>query len=137
MELTTMRRRVASARVAQLATTTRQGRPHIVPVCFALVGEQIVTVVDGKPKTTTALRRLENVRANPDVSALFHHFEEDWDQLWWVRIDGRARVVDSSNEVKHLIPHLLEKYPQYRIRQHLSPAIVIAIDRWVGWTATR
>jgi PPOX class probable F420-dependent enzyme len=135
MEQAAMRRRVASARVGELATTRADGRPHVVVVCFALEPDRITTVVDQKPKTTTALRRLENIRANPAVSLLVHHYEEDWSQLWWVRVDGRAEVVDARDEVAALLPPLVEKYPQYRSRTPVGPAIVIRPSRWIGWMA--
>lgn len=130
-----MRRRVASARVGELATITPDGRPHVVVVCFVLEPDRITTVVDQKPKTTTALRRLDNVRANPAVSLLVHHYEEDWSQLWWVRVDGEAEVVEAHDAVADLLPPLVEKYPQYRSRKPAGPAIVIRPARWVGWMA--
>ena len=57
------RRRFAAARVARLATVAADGAPHLVPVVFALIEETVYSVVDAKPKRTTELRRLENVRA--------------------------------------------------------------------------
>src|ERR671935_2729089 len=91
-----MRNRVAAARVARLATVDARGRPHLVPFCFVLDGEELLSAVDAKPKATQRLRRLENVRANPAVSVLVDHYEEDWSRLWWVRVDGRAEVVESG-----------------------------------------
>lgn len=131
-----MRRRVTAARVGQLATTTAGGRPHVVPVCFALDRDRIVSFVDRKPKTTPALRRLDNVRANPEVSLLAHHYEEDWQQLWWVRVDGTAVVVDDALAIGELLPRLVEKYPQYRSHPPPGPAIVLKPTRWVGWMAS-
>jgi len=96
------RERFAAARVARLATADRDGRPHIVPIVFALDGDRIYSAVDQKPKRTTALRRLANVAANPNVSLLVDDYDDDWDRLWWVRADGRATVLDPpSDEVQH------------------------------------
>lgn len=132
-----MRRRVAQARVGRLATIGREHRPHLVPVCFALAGDQIVTSVDQKPKTTTRLRRLDNVRLNPTVSMLVDHFEEDWSTLWWVRLDGRGRVVEHGAELDALLGALQEKYRgQYGLHPPTGPAIVIDVERWVGWSAS-
>ena len=91
-----LRQRLAQARVGRLATVTADGRPHVVPVCFALAGGRIYTAVDAKPKSTRALQRLDNVRATGRASLLVDHYEEDWSQLWWVRVDGPAEVIDSS-----------------------------------------
>ncbi len=132
-----MRRRVAQARVGRLATIGRANQPHIVPVCFALEGDQIVTSVDQKPKTTTWLRRLDNVRLNPAVSILVDHFEEDWHRLWWVRLDGRGRVLEAGAELEGLLGGLRDKYRgQYGLHPPNGPAIVVDIERWVGWSAS-
>ena len=84
--------RFAHAPVARLATAALDGRPHLVPVVFALHDEVIYTAVDAKPKTTHRLRRLANIERNPQVSLLVDHYAEDWTQLWWVRADGVAAI---------------------------------------------
>ena len=91
-----MRDRVASARVGRLATVSPGGAPHIVPCCFALVDDVVYSAVDAKPKSTLALRRLDNLRVNPSTALLVDHYAEDWSTLWWVRVDGRGRVVDGG-----------------------------------------
>lgn len=132
-----MRRRVAQARVGRLATIGGNNKPHLVPVCFSLDGDHIVTSIDQKPKTTTWLRRLDNVRMNPSVSVLVDHFEEDWNRLWWVRLDGRGRVVEDSAELDGLLGGLRQKYRgQYGLHPPIGPAIVVDIERWVGWSAS-
>lgn len=131
-----MRRRVEQARVARLATITSVGDPHIVPVCFAVDGDRIVTAVDDKPKTTMALRRLDNVRAHDRVSLLIDHWSEDWSALWWVRVDGPARVLDDGPELTAAIGSLARKYhDQYGIHPPKGPAILIEAERWRGWSA--
>ncbi len=93
------RARFAAARVARLATAGADGRPHLVPVVFAVSGDIIYSAVDAKPKRTTALRRLANVRQNPAVALLVDHYvDDDWGALWWVRADGRGRVLDPAGE---------------------------------------
>ncbi|WP_066365548.1 TIGR03668 family PPOX class F420-dependent oxidoreductase [Herbidospora mongoliensis] len=114
--------------MARLATCG----PHVVPVTFALEGDVIVTAVDHKPKTTRRLRRLDNIAADPRVSLLVDHYEENWEKLWWVRADGAARVVDEwPSEV------LVAKYPQYREMPPDGPFIVIDVHLWRGWSALR
>ncbi len=92
-----LRRRLADSTVAVLATVTPDGRPHAVPVCFALDGAVIYFAVDHKPKRTTDLQRLRNIAANPAVSLLAEHYEHDWNRLWWVRADGIARVLAAGD----------------------------------------
>jgi PPOX class probable F420-dependent enzyme len=120
---------LAAARVGRLATVTPDGRPHVVPVCFALAGGRIYTAVDRKPKATTALARLDNVRATGRASLLVDRYEEDWARLWWVRVDGAATVIESEAA----IDALAEKYPQYRTARPAGPVIAIAPERWSSW----
>ncbi|MFC3983062.1 TIGR03668 family PPOX class F420-dependent oxidoreductase [Streptosporangium jomthongense] len=79
--------RFETARVARLATVSDDGRPHLVPVTFAVVDDVIAIAVDHKPKSTVRLRRLANIAANPQVSLLVDEYDDDWDRLWWVRAD--------------------------------------------------
>ena len=132
-----MRRRVAAARVARLATIRPDGTPHVVPICFALLtdapGDVLVTAIDTKPKTTASLQRLENVAANPAVTFLVDHYEEEWGRVWWVRVDGDGRVLDDGAEHDRALHALREKYEQYRDHDLPGPAIAIDVRRWVGW----
>jgi PPOX class probable F420-dependent enzyme len=128
---------LASARVARLATCDAAGQPHLVPIVFALDGDVIVTAVDHKPKRTTRLRRLANIAANPRVSVLADHYDDDWDRLWWVRADGTARVVEpDAPDHTDAVTLLSERYEQYRDRPPAGPAIAITVSRWSGWSAT-
>jgi PPOX class probable F420-dependent enzyme len=121
----------ATARVARLATVDAAGAPHVVPIVFAVTENRIHTAVDGKPKRTRALRRLANIAAEPRVSVLADHYDEDWTQLWWVRADGTARVHGGSVEA---IAALSERYPQYRAAAPEGPFIEIAVTRWSSWS---
>ncbi|WP_327584598.1 TIGR03668 family PPOX class F420-dependent oxidoreductase [Nonomuraea sp. NBC_00507] len=129
------RTRFAHARVARLGTAGGGGAPHLAPIVFAVVAETVVTAVDHKPKTTTNLRRLRNIRENPQVSLLVDHYEDDWAQLWWVRADGLARIVEGGTEREAALDALAAKYPQYRERRPAGPVIVVTVTRWTGWSA--
>jgi PPOX class probable F420-dependent enzyme len=121
-----------AARVARLATVDAESRPHVVPICFALDGETLYTAVDEKPKRTRALKRLRNIEQNPWVEILIDHYEEDWTKLWWVRLRGRARVVERDERALAL---LAEKYPQYGGAPPRGPIIVVGIDARSEWRA--
>jgi PPOX class probable F420-dependent enzyme len=127
----------ATARVAHLATVGADGRPHLVPIAFALDGDTLYTAVDQKPKRTTQLRRLENVAANPSVSVLADHYDEqDWSALWWVRADGAARILAPNDPQRARAAALLQaRYEQYRRRPPTLPAIAVSVSRWSGWRA--
>lgn len=130
------RRRFTESRFARLATVS-QARPHLVPVVFAMVGDLVVTAVDGKPKSTTQLRRLANIAAEPRVSLLVDHQDEDWSQLWWVRFDGVAQVHDVSSGVgMTAVRALRDKYSQYSTVSLPGPVIVVRPTRWSSWSAS-
>jgi PPOX class probable F420-dependent enzyme len=135
-----MRRRVGEARVGRLATVTPEGAPHVVPCCYVLVGETVYSAVDGKPKSTLALRRLDNVRAHPATSLLVDHYDDDWSALWWIRLDGAARVLDATTdpaaaaEQARALDLLAAKYPQYRERRPPGAVLALDVDRWRAWS---
>lgn len=133
------RRRLAEARVGRLATVDSRGRPHVVPICFALDGDHLFSAVDHKPKRRPELRRLTNLRANPFASVLVDHYDEDWGRLWWVRADGTAAVLDpedgmASEERRRAVALLVDKYEQYADRTPAGAVISLTVQSWRSWT---
>jgi PPOX class probable F420-dependent enzyme len=102
-------------------------------VIFALDGDRVWLVVDEKPKRRRELQRLVNVRGEPRVSLLVDRYDEDWERLWWVRADGRARMVGEGPEFERAVTLLLERYPQERERPPGGPAIAVEVERWSYW----
>lgn len=135
LPLAEARRRFGAAQIARLATVRPDGRPHIVPVVFALDGDRICMVVDEKPKRSSDLQRLRNIRANPEVSVLADHYDDDWSQLWWARADGQAHVVEAGPEREAAIRLLTAKYASYQTTQTFAAAVIIAVTGWSGWAA--
>jgi PPOX class probable F420-dependent enzyme len=133
------RARFGAARVARLATVDAHGRPHLVPIVFALDADRVYHAVDHKPKRTTALRRLDNIAAEPRVSLLADEYDDgDWSRLWWVRADGLARVLDAGcEEARAAIALLCERYAQYRDAPPAGVVVAIDVERWTGWRAAR
>jgi PPOX class probable F420-dependent enzyme len=128
-----MREKFLRARVARLATAGEDAKPHLVPVCFAVAGDRIVSVVDAKPKRTPKLRRLANIRVHPPVSLLVDEYDEDWTRLWWERADGAARVIEGGTERERAVAALTEKYPQYEEQPPGGPVVEVTVDHWIGW----
>lgn len=131
-----MRRRLDRVFVARLATAGEDGRPHIVPISFALDDHTLYFAVDFKPKRTTNLKRLRNIAANPAVSVLIDHYSSDWNKLWWVRLDGSARLVTELGEVENALNLLAQRYEQYRKTRPAGPVVAVTIERMAGWSAT-
>ncbi len=123
---------LTSARVGRLATVTPSGAPHIVPVTFAVVSDGIVHMVDHKPKTGRRLARIRNLEHDPRASLLVDHYVEGWSSLWWIRVDGTARVVADGPEVDEARRALVDKYTQYRDAVPDGPAVFLAVEtiRW-------
>jgi PPOX class probable F420-dependent enzyme len=125
------RERLAAAQVARLATADADGKPHVVPVTFALDGDRVVMAVDQKPKSTVRLKRLRNIEVNPAVALLADRYDDDWTQLWWVRADGRATVLAESTDALGL---LAAKYHQYASDPPRGPVIEVTITTLTGWS---
>jgi PPOX class probable F420-dependent enzyme len=129
------RARFAAAPVARLATVRADGRPHVVPVCFAVDGDTVVSVVDAKPKRSANLLRLDNVRAHGQASVLVDHYVDDWSRLWWVRADGDAAVLETGPGHARAVDRLVEKYEQYRVTRPRGSVIVVTVSNWASWSA--
>jgi len=101
--------------VARLASVGPQQQPHLVPIVFVALDGAIYSPIDGKPKRDGTLQRMRNVAANTSVSLLLDHYDDDWDRLWWVRIDANAEVVvePEAQVLQRVGTALRRKYPQY------------------------
>ncbi len=128
-----MRQLVAEARVARLATIDPDGTPNVIPICYALEGDTLFSGVDQKPKSTTRLRRLQNIARDPRVMVLVDRYEDDWEKAWWVRLRGNARLL-SGAEAEAGIRLLVEKYPQYVEDPPQGAVLAIEAERWLGWS---
>jgi len=128
--------RIAAARVARVATIDPDGRAHLVPIVFAVDGDTLYSAVDRKPKRSSKLRRIENARARPDVTVLVDHYDDDWSRLWWIRLRGRARVLEAGDERERALTLLGEKYPQYRDEPPDGPVLAVDVTEVREWRAT-
>jgi PPOX class probable F420-dependent enzyme len=126
-----------TASVARLATLEPDGRIHVVPIVFALQGATLYTAVDHKPKRSRTLRRIENARARPDVTVLIDRYDDDWNELWWVMLRGRARVLDDGAEAERALDLLVAKYEQYEDRRPGVPVLALDVQESHGWQAAR
>jgi len=131
--LETVHRLLGLARSATLGTVDVKGRPHLVPIVFAFQAGIIYTAVDDKPKTTHRLKRIRNIESNPQVSVLVDHYHDDWDRLWWIRLDGQARIVDDGPARVSALRLLAEKYPVYVDQPPPGPVIVIEVENVRSW----
>ena len=127
---------LAAAPVGHLATADADGAPHVIPVCYAFDGRAIYSVLDRKPKSAalTRLRRVKNIQANPQVSLVVDHYEDDWRRLGYILVFGRAELLLDGDERVAAVRLLREKYHQYRdMDVDENPVIKIVPERIVGW----
>ncbi|MEM7341209.1 MAG: TIGR03668 family PPOX class F420-dependent oxidoreductase [Actinomycetota bacterium] len=133
----------AAAPFAVLATHGPQGRIDQVPCCFAVIGTpgdpaaEIVTAIDHKPKRHQRLARLANIERDPNVALIVDQRNTvDWNELWWVRVSGRAVIVAEGPRHEQAVDALVATYAQYREHRPQGPAIVVSDLRWSSWAAT-
>jgi PPOX class probable F420-dependent enzyme len=130
------RSRFEAEQVAVLGTIGPTGGPHLVPVVYAVDGDEVHLAVDSKPKRDGELARITNLRSDPRCSLLVHGYDEDWRRLWWARADGRASIAEDGPARERSVALLRDRYPQYRRgTEIIGPAIVVKVERWSGWSA--
>jgi PPOX class probable F420-dependent enzyme len=124
------------ARVARLATVSATGAAGLVPICFALLETRLLSAVDHKPKRHERLRRLDDIAATATATVLVDHYDEDWDELWWIRIRGAAAVhADTEPIAAEARAALVAKYPQYRELPPQGPVYSVRLDEMRWWRA--
>ncbi len=123
-------------RVARLATVDENGDPHVVPIVYAFDGETIYTPIDSKPKKVEGikLQRVVNIRQRDSVCIIIDDYSEQWDDLVWVQIGGRAKLITEGFKYKRGIDLLFAKYSQYKeMRLSISALIVISPIKTLSW----
>ena len=129
-------RLIRSARVAHLATADKNGRPHVIPICYVFDGKCFYSPIDEKPKRNTGreLKRIRNIRENPNVALDIDRYDEDWRRLAYMLIFGKARVLRAGKTHQQVVKLLRRKYPQYRTMAiHERPMISITSKQIVVW----
>ena len=132
-----VRCKLEAARVARLATVSPKGAPHVIPVCFVFHGSVVYSAIDRKPKVTDPrqLVRITNIETNPDVALLVDEYDDDWEQLWYVLVRGKAGLVTAEVEHQLAVTRLQAKYPQYSAGMLDVDALVLRItpERITSW----
>ena len=115
LDETTLRALLERWPVARLGTASRSGQPHLVPIVFCAHDGVVYSPLDGKRKRPGRLQRFTNLADNPSATLLLDTYDADWQQLWWVRIDGEAQWCEPDEALARAVAdRLLNKYPQYR-----------------------
>jgi PPOX class probable F420-dependent enzyme len=126
---------LAAQRVARFATADAAGRPHVVPICYALIRDKVYFTIDEKPKKKPReLKRLANLRANPQAALVVDRYDEDWSRLGWVMVRGPAEILESGSEHDQAQAALRQRYPQLAaMRIEDLPVVAVRIDHASSW----
>ena len=124
-----------AGRIAYLATADRRGEPHVVPVCFVRLGEQIYITIDQKPKRLTELKRLRNIAENSSVALTVEHYDDaDWSKLGWLMIRGKAVILRNGSDHDVAQAALRAKYHQLlNMELESLPVIAIQVAKVASW----
>jgi PPOX class probable F420-dependent enzyme len=134
------RRFLDGQRVARLATADADGRPHVIPICFVVTGNTVYFSIDEKPKKRTGspLKRIANMRENPFVALVADHYDDDWSQLGWVMVQGRAEILASGEEHDRAQASLRVRYRQLEAMGIEGlPVVAIRIEHAASWGSLR
>jgi coenzyme F420-0:L-glutamate ligase / coenzyme F420-1:gamma-L-glutamate ligase len=129
---------VRAHRVARLGTVDDAGRPLVLPICYIVAGEILYSPTDAKPKRVPVqrLKRLKNIQDNPQVALVIDDYSDDWTQLAYVILHGRAEILTGGSPFERAVAALREKYPQYHhMAIQENPMIAVHLMRAVSWGA--
>jgi PPOX class probable F420-dependent enzyme len=123
------------ARRAHLGLLDAEDAPRVLPVTFAVVGADVISAVDHKPKRVAAsdLARVRWLRRDPRAALTVDRYDEDWSRLAWVQLLGEVTV---EEEVDAAAASALQaRYPPYRDRAPAGPLLRLTVNRTLYWTA--
>jgi PPOX class probable F420-dependent enzyme len=127
--------------VGHLATAAADGTPHVVPLCYARIGDVLYFVADDKPKRRgpRALKRLANIEQNPRVALVVDDYDPDWRRLAYLLIHLDAAIVADDAEYASGLSALRQRYAPYRsmaLRRESHPMVRMTPRRWHLWTSS-
>ncbi len=109
-------------RVARVATTSRTGQPHVVPVCYVLLDGKLYFASD------VGARKVRNLRANPRVAVTVDLYADDWSSLKGVLLQGTIKLIEKGPRFRKIRKLLYEKYPQYPGEAALEEKEVVMVE---------
>jgi PPOX class probable F420-dependent enzyme len=127
---------LTNSRIGHFATASKNGRPHVVPICYVFDGATIYSSIDEKPKRADPghLRRTVNILENPQISLIVDTYNEDWGKLKYVLVTGRAEIIRGGEEHEKALALLRNKYQQYlSMKLEGRPVLKITPTRIVEW----
>ena len=126
--------------VGHLATAGADGAPHVVPLCYARLGQRVYFVADDKPKRAgpRSLKRLANLAENPRAALVVDDYDADWTRLAFLLVHCDTAEVDDDGEYTTALTALRARYAPYRtmpLARATHPMIRMSVRRWHLWRA--
>jgi PPOX class probable F420-dependent enzyme len=127
---------LGNARVGRLGIVDDKGGPRVLPVTFALHDDRLFSAVDEKRKRRRgeALARVRFIRERPEAALTVDRYSDDWTDLAWVQVLGRAAILDAG-QAPGALAALAAKYEQYRRSRPAGPLIALEPRRFLWWSA--
>jgi uncharacterized protein len=112
--------------LCRMATASKNAKPHVVPVIYAMDGENIVVAIDYKTK------KLRNLRENPQVAVVVDEYRPNRAVL----VEGECEILERGKEYLRLLQILFDKFAYYRNNpwgEGESPILRIRPTKAVMW----
>jgi PPOX class probable F420-dependent enzyme len=96
----------------------------------------LYVTIDAKPKRSFSapLKRLKNIAQNSAVAVVVDRYDDDWGQLGWIMLRGRAEILTDGKEHDRAQSLLRSRYPQL-IGMPIAqlPVIAVRIASATSW----
>jgi len=115
-----------SHELCRLATASKDARPHVVPVIYAMDGEDVITAVDYGTK------KFGNLRQNRKVALVV----DDYHPNHAVMIEGDCEILERGKEYLRLLRVLFDRFEYYRKnpwKEGESPILKVKPTKAVSW----
>lgn len=109
-----------------MATASKDAMPHVVPVIYALDGEDIVIAIDYGTK------KLGNLRENNKIALVV----DDYHPNHAVMVQGECEILERGKEYLRLLRILFDRFETYRNHpwaEGESPILKVRPSKAVMW----
>lgn len=112
--------------LCRLATASKDARPHVVPVIYAMDGDDVVIAVDYKTK------KLRNLQENPKVAIVVDEYRPNRGLM----VEGDCDLFERGKEYLRLLKVLFDRFEYYRNNpwgEGESPILRVRVTKAVSW----
>lgn len=112
--------------LCRLATASKKAKPHVVPVIYAVDGEDVVIAIDYKTK------KLANLLENPRVALVVDEFSPNRGLM----LEGDCEIFERGKEYLRLLKVLFDRFDYYRNNpwgEGESPILKVRVSKAVSW----